>query len=545
MGKFLKILFFLFIVLTSGRAYSGETAKSVCNLILEESIERYSELKLWQYFYDQDEWFQFEVELVWDRDLETWIIETDSKGYWVVSGKVRAEKYEDLKVFPGDRIIKIDGVKVQDIKPEKNLDYITIDQYSDIIYPTNDQDEYTKRKINLTIIDTNNIKKDVELELFTYESSITEFDFEIHSINSIDIKKNDVEIFFTRKAMWANPNLAEIAVKHMVLDETTDQEKLYENYSGGCVYSEEEWNLMQVPSPGWGITELNAITFDQDQVKKTVVIDLYSKKIGDKDLEEDTVEIVEYTKGLMRFSNTFKLQAFPFDKQILSFRFVNEGGIFSSQSASISVVDYLEQNLSDFLIRAREENLVPGWDIVNYSIKHFLHTEPISPDFYQDGLEIKIEVQRNYEYYIFKVIFPIILILLICWSVFWIHPRELESKLTITIVCLLSLIAYNFVIEEDLPKLSYLTIMDHLVLISYIFATIPNLLSILSFRLYTGGKKLKLKLPLMSPIVMSYVQIDNLSKRWGLLTYILIMLLIILFNVKGNEYTAGYLAWLR
>ena len=96
-----------------------------------------------------------------------------------------------------------------------------------------------------------------------------------------------------------------------------------------------------------------------------------------------------------------------------------------------------------------------------------------------DGLEIKIEVQRNHQYYIFKVIFPIILILLICWSVFWIHPRELESKLTITIVCLLSLIAYNFVIEEDVPKLAYLTIMDHLILASYIFATIPNFLSTL------------------------------------------------------------------
>ena len=79
MGKFLKILFFLFIVLTSGRAYSGETAKSVCNLILEESIERYGELKLWQYFYDQDEWFPFEPSLVWVEDLETWRVKTDSK----------------------------------------------------------------------------------------------------------------------------------------------------------------------------------------------------------------------------------------------------------------------------------------------------------------------------------------------------------------------------------------------------------------------------------------------------------------------------------
>ena len=63
---------------------------------------------------------------------------------------------------------------------------------------------------------------------------------------------------------------------------------------------------------------------------------------------------------------------------------------------------------------------------------------------------------------------------------FWIHPKELESKLTITIICLLSLIAYNFVIDEDLPKLSYLTIIDYIILLSYLFATVPNFLSIYS-----------------------------------------------------------------
>ena len=66
-----------------------------------------------------------------------------------------------------------------------------------------------------------------------------------------------------------------------------------------------------------------------------------------------------------------------------------------------------------------------------------------------------------------------ILILLVCWSVS-IHPRELESKLTITIVCLLSLIAYNFVIDQDLPKLGYLTLMDYIILLSYVFATLSN-----------------------------------------------------------------------
>ena len=67
-----------------------------------------------------------------------------------------------------------------------------------------------------------------------------------------------------------------------------------------------------------------------------------------------------------------------------------------------------------------------------------------------------INIERKYWYYIFKIILPIILILTICWSSIWVDPTEIESRLTITIVCL-SLIAYNFVIDEEMPKLDYLT----------------------------------------------------------------------------------------
>ena len=65
----------------------------------------------------------------------------------------------------------------------------------------------------------------------------------------------------------------------------------------------------------------------------------------------------------------------------------------------------------------------------------------------------------------------------------WLNPKEVESKLTITIVCLLSLIAYNFVIDNELPKLEYLTIMDWIILASYLFAAAPNMLAIITFQL--------------------------------------------------------------
>ena len=113
----------------------------------------------------------------------------------------------------------------------------------------------------------------------------------------------------------------------------------------------------------------------------------------------------------------------------------------------------------------------------------------------------------------------------------WIDPKEIEARLTITIVCLLSLIAYNFVIDEELPKLEYLTVMDWIVLTSYVYATIPNFLSIYSF-----AKKSS------TPITL---RVDDLSKKFGLSSYILIILLIVFLNANLNpENSSALIGWM-
>ena len=65
----------------------------------------------------------------------------------------------------------------------------------------------------------------------------------------------------------------------------------------------------------------------------------------------------------------------------------------------------------------------------------------------------------------------------------WIPPIQVESRLTTSIVGLLSLIAYNFVFNDDLPKLSYLTSLDRYILLSYLFCAIPTFLTIYFSRL--------------------------------------------------------------
>ena len=116
----------------------------------------------------------------------------------------------------------------------------------------------------------------------------------------------------------------------------------------------------------------------------------------------------------------------------------------------------------------KDLNSIQGWNITNVEMNYKIYNHLLKEEYF-DGFELVFEIERKSRYYVFKIIMPIILILIVCWSAVWIKPKDLESKLTITIVCLLSLIAYNFVIDKDLPKLEYLTVMDYIILISYIY----------------------------------------------------------------------------
>jgi len=50
--------------------------------------------------------------------------------------------------------------------------------------------------------------------------------------------------------------------------------------------------------------------------------------------------------------------------------------------------------------------------------------------------------------------------------------------LIVIIVSFLTLIAYNFVIQSEIPTLGYLTFMDGFILLGYLFAGIPTLTSV-------------------------------------------------------------------
>ena len=188
---------------------------------------------------------------------------------------------------------------------------------------------------------------------------------------------------------------------------------------------------------------------------------------------EENVRITYQWDGNTVLQSDFDFKAFPFDTQLLEIPIVKRRWDPYPLSLETLVRSYEKLDLEKI------DNL-SDWKFVSKELTFNYYYDDYMDD-YMPKYTIELRIQRSFFYYIYKIFLPIFLILIVAWSALWIRPAELESRLTITIVCLLSLIAYNYVYDKDLPKLDYITLLDYIILLSYAFAAIPTIISVISF----------------------------------------------------------------
>ena len=175
---------------------------------------------------------------------------------------------------------------------------------------------------------------------------------------------------------------------------------------------------------------------------------------------------------IITLHKNLKLNNFPFDRQRLDFTF-NDYSIAESEIYILNDADTV-LFIDDYNSYDREW-LTKDKDILKTELWSFFDK------FYSPSIAIDIVLDRNPSYYIFKVILPILILVSVLFCSVFIPPLQLESKLTLTVVCFLALIAYIFVIDESVPKLSYMTLMDYFILISFIFSAFPNVYAIYEY----------------------------------------------------------------
>ena len=463
----------------------------------------------------------FNLRSEYDEEKDSFVLKKNINGYYIV-GKITQVDLVD-KIQTGDVILSINN---KDIRNTFKEDDVEAGYISDL-YKENE-------KINLKLLrklpkgKTEVVNIETINEIHDFDNPAIDF-----LINNIDVneKKGSFDLSFTGE-FWNNYNadkdpalswnIAEVAHETMarnMKDGSVLKDEDYLNIdninTNPCFFSEDEWKKLRGVDPNRGIVFANIVSENINNKKSHYYIEVDFNRDAKTVDEIDKYVYVEYFyNSSLTLKNDFNLKNFPFDKQTIEVFIYQRSFNLDKWKASISPFTY--KNAMAFM----KKNSIQGWNIKNFNMEYKIFDDPYYGKEY-DGVSLKYDIERKSGYYIFKIIIPIVLILMVCWSAVWINPREIESRLTVTIVCLLSLIAYNFVIDSDMPKLEYLTIMDYIILVSYIYATIPNFLSIYSFQLIKKNKALAEKY-------------ESYEKKYGLPSYILIILLIILFSVNTS-----------
>ncbi|MBV8359838.1 MAG: hypothetical protein JO189_18160 [Deltaproteobacteria bacterium] len=173
------------------------------------------------------------------------------------------------------------------------------------------------------------------------------------------------------------------------------------------------------------------------------------------------VSYVERFDALL--TSTFHLKAFPFDTQkleVIIHPFTDQRQSVVFVPSQLPVWTATEFNTYSSLESWRFESLTFNLSSAASQFGRHAISEA----------RFEITVERRYGFYLWKVFLPLLLMVIVSWSVFWFDPPEASSQVTIAVTTILTIIAFALAISLTLPRVPYLTFADAFFLTCYVFA---------------------------------------------------------------------------
>lgn len=143
------------------------------------------------------------------------------------------------------------------------------------------------------------------------------------------------------------------------------------------------------------------------------------------------------------------LHRFPFDKHNFKITIATQG--FEARNV---------------VLKANTENTwisdtlnIEGWDV------HGVEIEASKQKMRETGEDLSlitliINADRNPDYFLYRVMLLLMFVVFMSWVIFWIPPNRFEFQIGLGATSMLTSIAFNLSVANNLPQLGYLTILD-------------------------------------------------------------------------------------
>lgn len=193
-------------------------------------------------------------------------------------------------------------------------------------------------------------------------------------------------------------------------------------------------------------------------------------------LPDGTVRYAEQLNATLE--TPMSLHDYPFDTQRLRVLLVPFG---DTTEQVLLEVDDEYQNTTEEHVRHDSEVNVAGWDLQDLNME--ADEARLTVDSGTRAISrivTTITFQRRSWQLVWQMLFPMLVIVSMIWSIFWIDIESLADRLNVSFIGILTIVAYQFVVMDNMPRMSYLTFTDTLLLVSFVTmsATIPQSLFI-------------------------------------------------------------------
>jgi hypothetical protein len=170
----------------------------------------------------------------------------------------------------------------------------------------------------------------------------------------------------------------------------------------------------------------------------------------------------------VRIAANFDLRRFPFDRQRL------ELAVESFLWPEDDLVLAAEPEATDFA----HDFSMPEWRIERVdtrieSARALRSAKPFS------RLVLEIDVARKSGFYLWKILLPLVVIVALSWSIFWMSGEAAVNRVRLSATGVLTIVAYQFVVGAGLPRIAYLTLLDKVMILSFVLlavTVVPSLL---------------------------------------------------------------------
>lgn len=203
------------------------------------------------------------------------------------------------------------------------------------------------------------------------------------------------------------------------------------------------------------------------------------------------------------FSQPLNLRSYPFDQQTIQIKLVPAG--FSPNKVRLIIDDTsgIAKDLS-----------IPDWKVLNWEVR----SEEIGIGQKNIRLSmamLSIELKRHPKFFVIKVLLPLVLIVFMSWTVFWINPMNTAPQISVSITAMLTLIAFQFSMTSMLPPLALLTKLDWFVIYTTFLVFFSLLEAVYTTGLASSGRleealRLDRKARWVFPVLFLLALIDSL-----------------------------------